>query len=62
MGRRQDGLDKAVKEIGSTITGVQGDASKLEHLDRLVESVKRETGLIDVVYASAGWNEFAPID
>ncbi len=41
-GRRQEVLDKAVKEIGHNVTGVQGDASKLEDLDRLFTTVKRE--------------------
>ena len=61
-GRRQDVLDKAVKEIGRNVTGVQGDASKLEDLDRLFETVKREKGSIDVLFASAGRGDFATID
>ena len=61
-GRRQDVLDKAVKEIGRNVTGVQGDASKLDDLDRLFETVKREKGSIDVLFASAGRGEFGSID
>ena len=61
-GRRQDVLDKAVKEIGANVTGVQGDASKLDDLDRVFETVKREKGSIDVLFASAGRGEFASID
>jgi NAD(P)-dependent dehydrogenase (short-subunit alcohol dehydrogenase family) len=61
-GRRQDVLDKAVKEIGRNVTGVQGDASKLDDLDRLFETVKREKGSIDVLFASAGRGEFATVD
>ena len=41
-GRRQDKLDEAVKLIGKTVTGVQGDASNLADLDRLYETVMRE--------------------
>ena len=33
-GRRQQELDKAVKEIGRNVTGVQGDVAKLADLDR----------------------------
>ncbi len=61
-GRRQDVLDKAVKEIGRNVTGVQGDASNLDDLDRLFETVKREKGSIDVLFASAGRGDFASID
>jgi NAD(P)-dependent dehydrogenase (short-subunit alcohol dehydrogenase family) len=57
-GRRQDGLDKAVKEIGRNVTGVQADSSNLHDLDRLYERVKAEKGHIDVLYASAGFGEF----
>ena len=53
-GRRQDALDKAVKLIGRNVTGVQGDASNLDDLDRLFDTVKREKGHIDVLFASAG--------
>jgi NAD(P)-dependent dehydrogenase (short-subunit alcohol dehydrogenase family) len=39
-GRRQKQLDEAVKEIGSNVTGIQGDISNLADLDRLYETVK----------------------
>jgi NAD(P)-dependent dehydrogenase (short-subunit alcohol dehydrogenase family) len=61
-GRRQDKLDEAVKSIGRNVTGVQGDASRLDDLDRLYETVKREKGRIDVLFASAGQGEFAKIE
>jgi len=60
-GRRQKNLDDAVKAIGRNVTGVQGDASNLADLDRLYETVKREKGRIDVLFASAGMGELAPI-
>lgn len=59
-GRRQEQLDAAVKAIGSNVTGVQGDSGNLADLDRLFETVKKEKGRIDVLYASAGvghWTE-----
>ena len=57
MGRRQEALDQAVKLIGRNVTGVRGDAANLDDLDRLFDTVKREKGKIDVLYASAGWGE-----
>ncbi len=53
-GRRQDALDEAVKEIGRNVTGVQGDAADLDDLDRLFDTVRREKGSLDVLWASAG--------
>jgi NAD(P)-dependent dehydrogenase (short-subunit alcohol dehydrogenase family) len=58
--RRQKELDEAVKAIGSTVTGVQGDVAKLIDLDRLYEAVKKK-GKIDVVFANASVAEFAPL-
>ena len=53
-GRRKDALDEAVASIGRNATGVQADSATLEDLDRLFETVKREKGSIDVLFASAG--------
>jgi NAD(P)-dependent dehydrogenase (short-subunit alcohol dehydrogenase family) len=58
-GRRQDVLDEAVQAIGRNVTGVRGDASNLDDLDRLFDTVEREKGSIDVLYASAGTGEAA---
>lgn len=53
-GRRKDALDQAVELIGRNVTGVQGDSADLDDLDRLFDTVKREKGAIDVLWASAG--------
>lgn len=60
-GRRREALDDAVKQIGRNVTGVQGDASNLDDLDRLYDTVKREKGGIDVLWASAGVGEPAAL-
>jgi len=60
-GRRQKTLDEAVRLIGRNVTGVRGDASNLDDIDRLFDTVKREKGKIDILYASAGWGEALPL-
>jgi NAD(P)-dependent dehydrogenase (short-subunit alcohol dehydrogenase family) len=60
-GRRRENLDEAVKAIGRNVTGVQGDAANLADLDRLYETVRKEKGRIDVLFASAGMGEFGAI-
>ena len=60
-GRRQEALDEAVKLIGRNVTGVRADSANLEDLDRLFDTVKREKGKIDVLYASAGTGEAVPL-
>jgi NAD(P)-dependent dehydrogenase (short-subunit alcohol dehydrogenase family) len=52
-GRREPELAQAVKEIGSNVTGVQGNVSKLGDLDRLFAQIKREKGRLDAVFANA---------
>ncbi len=60
-GRRQDQLDAAVKTIGRNVTGVQGDVSSLDDLDRLFATVREKKRRIDVLFANAGLGEFAPL-
>jgi NAD(P)-dependent dehydrogenase (short-subunit alcohol dehydrogenase family) len=60
-GRRREELDKALRLIGKSVTGVQGDVSKLEDLDRLYDAVKREKGHIDILFANAGAAGFAAL-
>jgi NAD(P)-dependent dehydrogenase (short-subunit alcohol dehydrogenase family) len=59
-GRRDPELAAAVQEIGTHVTGVQGDVSNLGDLDRLFAQIKREKGQLDVVFANAGIARYAP--
>src|ERR1700679_1176941 len=53
-GRRDAEMAAAVKEIGRNVTGVQGDVSNLDDLDRLFAQIKREKGKLDIVFANPG--------
>lgn len=53
-GRRQDQLEQAIKSVGKNVTGVHGDSANLADLDRLVETIKKAKGHVDVLFASAG--------
>jgi len=57
-GRRD--LAAAVKEIGSNVTGVQGDVSNLADLDRLFAQIEQEKRRLDIVFANAGVAAYAP--
>jgi NAD(P)-dependent dehydrogenase (short-subunit alcohol dehydrogenase family) len=59
-GRRDAELAAAVKQIGKNVTGIQGDVSNLNDLDRLFAQIKREKGKLDIVFANAGVAKFAP--
>lgn len=56
-GRRKEALDEAVSLIGRNVTAVQGDAADLDDLDRLFDTVRREKGAVDVLWANAGMGE-----
>jgi NAD(P)-dependent dehydrogenase (short-subunit alcohol dehydrogenase family) len=60
-GRREPELASAVKEIGRNVTGVQGDVSNLDDLDRLFAQIKREKGKLDIVFANAGIARYATL-
>jgi NAD(P)-dependent dehydrogenase (short-subunit alcohol dehydrogenase family) len=60
-GRRQSELDAAVKQIGKSVTAVQGDVSNLADLDRFYATVKQQKGHVDVLFANAGTGEIGPL-
>jgi len=54
-------LGSAMKEIGASVTGVQGDVSNLADLDRLFAQVQREKARLDIVFANAGVAKYASL-
>ena len=60
-GRREPELARAIKEIESNVTAVQGDVSNLGDLDRLFARIRREKGKLDIVFANAGVAKYAPL-
>ena len=61
-GRRATELDAAVKQLGASATGVQGDVSKLSDLDRLFATIKEQKGRLDILFANAGGGAFVPLE
>ena len=60
-GRRQSELDNAVRDLGTSALGVQGDVSDLGDLDNLFSKVQTKFGKIDILFANAGVGELCPI-
>src|SRR4030081_3312229 len=58
-GRRGAELAAAVKEIGRSVTGVQGDVSNVADVERLFAQIKQEKGKLDIVFANAGVVRYA---
>lgn len=60
-GRRQAELDAAVASIGASATGIQGDVSNFDDLDRIFAVIKDKAGHLDVVFANAGGGDMLPL-
>ena len=60
-GRRKAELDAAVAQIGRNVTGVQGDVAISADLDALYETISKQKGTLDIVFANAGIGAIAPL-
>jgi NAD(P)-dependent dehydrogenase (short-subunit alcohol dehydrogenase family) len=60
-GRRERELATAVREIGRSATGVRGDVSNAQDLDRLFAQIRDEKGRLDVLFANAGVARYAAL-
>ncbi|MCA1511016.1 SDR family oxidoreductase [Bradyrhizobium sp. NBAIM01] len=61
FGRRQEPLDAALAQLGSSARAVRGSVTDLSALDRLYATVKAERGNVDILFANAGTGAFAPL-
>ena len=61
-GRRQSAVDDAVASIGAAATGVQGDITNADDLQRLAEAIAARGRGLDVLFANAGGGEFAALE
>jgi NAD(P)-dependent dehydrogenase (short-subunit alcohol dehydrogenase family) len=62
LGRRESELDKAKAAIGRNVTTVKGDVANLADLDRLYRIVAADKGIVDIVFANAGFVEHRTVD
>lgn len=60
-GRKQEGIDKALAELGAGAYGVVADSSKIDDLKTLADAAKSRFGRVDVLFANAGNGMFAPV-
>lgn len=61
-GRRQSELDKAKAVIGRNVTTVKGDVANLADLDRLYQIIAADKGVVDIVFANAGFVEHRTVE
>ena len=61
-GRRQTELDAATDALGENSTGIRGDVSDLDDLDRVFSAVESRGKGLDVLFVNAGGGKFATLD
>jgi len=61
-GRRTAELEKAKVAIGRNVSVVQGDVTDVDDLDKVFAQVEAEKGTVDILVASAGFVEHAPVE
>lgn len=61
-GRKQDGIDKALAELGDGARGLVTDSTSLADLTALAAFAKDTWGSVDILFVNAGNAMFAPID
>ena len=61
-GRREAELAESVRQVGKNLTGVRGDVTKIDDLDRLFAQIEREKGKLDILFANAGITTITPLD
>jgi len=60
-GRRERELATAIQEIGGNATGVRGDVSNAQDLDRLFAQIREDKGRLDILFANAGIARYAAL-
>jgi NAD(P)-dependent dehydrogenase (short-subunit alcohol dehydrogenase family) len=60
-GHRERELAAAVQQIGRSATGVRGDVSNAQDLDRLFAQIRNEKGRLDILFANAGIARYAAL-
>ena len=60
-GRRERELAAAVEEIGRNASGVRGDVSNVDDLERLYAQIRDEKGRLDILFANAGIAKYAAL-
>ena len=61
-GRRQAELDAATEALGANSTGIRGDVSDLDDLDRVISAIESRGKGLDVLFVNAGGGKFATLE
>ncbi len=48
-------------KLRQSATGIQGDVSRKEDIDKVFQTIREQEGKLDILFANAGIGEFAPL-
>ncbi|WP_312148411.1 SDR family NAD(P)-dependent oxidoreductase [Paenibacillus odorifer] len=54
ISRRQEQIEQAAARLGTSVRGIAVDVTKKEELERLAETIRKEHGGLDIIFANAG--------
>jgi NAD(P)-dependent dehydrogenase (short-subunit alcohol dehydrogenase family) len=60
-GRNPKTLQTAAKELGENVLTLQADVADVEATERVLDTVNKQWGNLDIVFANAGFHEITPI-
>lgn len=55
VGRRQDVLDKAARELGSNVRAITADVSSKQDMVRVASVIREEKDSLDIIFSNAGY-------
>lgn len=61
VGRRQQFLDDAVRQVGPNIEAIAGDMTMASDVARLFSAVRERKGKLDILVVNSGNSEFQPL-
>ncbi|MCW9705649.1 SDR family oxidoreductase [Fodinibius salsisoli] len=61
-GRYRETIDETVEQLGPGAHGLVSDAGKMGDIRNLKQQVKEITPHVDVLFANAGYGQFAPVE
>jgi len=54
VSRRQEQVEQAAARLGTSVRGIAVDVTKKDDLERLAETIQKEHGGLDIIFANAG--------
>jgi NAD(P)-dependent dehydrogenase (short-subunit alcohol dehydrogenase family) len=61
IGRNEEAVAAAAKEIGGDTLGLVADVAKVSDIERAFATVREKFGRVDILFANAGIAKFAPL-